>query len=371
METKKIQQIKTHPTFEALFPINAELLAKIEQDMCEGRYDFSQPIILATWEGQKEPVCIDRHTRLQTAKNAGIELVPVFTHELDTEQEAIEKAIKLQRNRRNMTDAEITTCIQALDKKKPRGGDRRSEEAKSKASGDAIEKSGSKSAAETAEKLGVSTTKVEKARCVLSNGDLETIEAVKNSEMSINKACQKTRNKGSKQNKTKTNPKTSTKNSKQKATDEGQEPQQVDTVTALTETALVVISMEQYKALFDLGVPVHDHVAKAIDLYLESLTDQDEQSLGEKDQEKEESGEVPEGCGPNQTNADEDDQEESDDDEWFDPDSCDDEDHDADAAVVEESNHNDADDHDEDEDEDDDEWFDPERDIDFDSFKED
>ncbi len=57
-------------------------------------------MILATWEGQKEPVCIDGHTRLQAAKNLGIEEVPVFVHEFDTEEEAVEKAIKLQRNRR-------------------------------------------------------------------------------------------------------------------------------------------------------------------------------------------------------------------------------------------------------------------------------
>lgn len=33
--------------------------------------------------------------------------MPVFTHEFDTEYEALDKAILLQRNRRNMTDAEI------------------------------------------------------------------------------------------------------------------------------------------------------------------------------------------------------------------------------------------------------------------------
>ncbi len=89
MEIKKIEQIKTHPLFEGIFRIDEELLGRIERDMSEGRYDSSQPIILATWEGQKEPVCIDGHTRLQAAKNFGIEEVPVFTHEFDTEQESL------------------------------------------------------------------------------------------------------------------------------------------------------------------------------------------------------------------------------------------------------------------------------------------
>ncbi len=192
MEMKKVTEIQTHELFENLFPIDAHVLKQIEDDMRDGNYDFSQPIILATWEGQKEPVCVDGHTRLQAAQKAGIEEVPVFFHEFDTEEEALEKAIKLQRNRRNMTDREIATCIETLDKKKPRGGDRRSEGAKSKASSDAIEKN-SKSAKETADLLGISATKVERIRNVLSNGDPDTIEAVKKGEMSANQAYQKTR----------------------------------------------------------------------------------------------------------------------------------------------------------------------------------
>jgi ParB family chromosome partitioning protein len=114
------KEIKTHPTFEALFPTNPALLAKIEQDMRDGRYDVSQPIILATWDGQEEPVCIDGHTRLQAAINVEIEQVPVWLHEFATEEEALEKAIKLQSNRRNMTDAELVTCIETLDNRKVR-----------------------------------------------------------------------------------------------------------------------------------------------------------------------------------------------------------------------------------------------------------
>ncbi len=83
MKTRRPNEIKTHPTFESLFPINPALLEKIEQDMRQGTYDLSQPIILATWEGQTEPVCIDGHTRLQAAINVEIEHVPVWIHEFD------------------------------------------------------------------------------------------------------------------------------------------------------------------------------------------------------------------------------------------------------------------------------------------------
>ncbi len=368
MADMNIEKIKTHPTFEGIFRIDQELLARIEQDMREGRYDISQPIILATWEGQKELVCIDGHTRLQAAKNAGIEKVPFFKHEFDTEQEAIEKAVKLQRNRRNMTDAEIIAVIEAIDRKKPRGGDRRSEEAKSKKSSDTIEKSGSKSAAGTAEKLGVSTTKVDRTRCVLNHGDPETIEAVKNGEMLINQACQETREKKSKRNKTnKTKPNSSTKNSKREATDECQEPRQGDTGTEVKETAPVVISMEQYRALFELGGSIEDHLASAIDLYLESLKEKNAQELAEKDQVAE--GEQDhEDSDTDSTAADEEDHGESDD-EYFDPDSYGNQDHHADEQPQDKEKHDESEENGGDED--DDEWFDPERDIDFDSFKED
>ncbi len=46
----KVEEIKTHPLFEGIFAINDGLLAKIEQDMRDDRYDITQPIILATWK---------------------------------------------------------------------------------------------------------------------------------------------------------------------------------------------------------------------------------------------------------------------------------------------------------------------------------
>jgi ParB family chromosome partitioning protein len=195
MDIKKIEKIKTHPTFEGMFPINAELLAKIEQDMRGGRYDFSQPIILANWDGQDEFVCIDGHTRLQAAKNAGIDEVPVFTHEFVTEQEALEKAIKLQRNRRNMTDAEIITVIKAIDRKKPRGGDRRSEAVRSKVQHCPIDDGSGSSAKETGDLLGISERKVKQARTVMDHADEATQKAIKQGELSINRAYQETQKK--------------------------------------------------------------------------------------------------------------------------------------------------------------------------------
>ena len=133
----KISAIITRPPFNELFAISPAVLENIKQAMAEGGYDQSQPIVL--WEG--ENVVIDGHTRLQAAREVGLEDIPVFYKRFADEGEALAYAIHNQRNRRNLTDAEILRCIEALDRRKERGGDRKREEfqEKSKASSDAID----------------------------------------------------------------------------------------------------------------------------------------------------------------------------------------------------------------------------------------
>jgi hypothetical protein len=251
METMKTKEIRTREVFENLFPTNSEVLKKIEEDMRQGKYDLSQPVILATWNGQKEPVCIDGHTRLKAAINAGIDKVPVFTHEFDSEQEAIDKAISLQRNRRNLSDSDILRCITLLDSKKPRGGDRRSKRAKSIPHSDGIENSRSCSAKETAEKIGIGSRKVEKARTVLAKGDPDTVAAVEKGEITLNKAYQEVQ-------------KTS-----------GKKP---DKETPKPEEKQYAIPDDLYADLDQLGGAIEDHIDVAILAYL-MLTEEKRQEL--------------------------------------------------------------------------------------------
>jgi ParB-like chromosome segregation protein Spo0J len=268
MQKMKPNEIETHPSFEELFPIREELLKKIETDMKEGTYDLSQPVILATWDGQKEPVCIDGHTRLKAAINAGIDELPVWTHKFDTEEEAIKKAVKLQQNRRNLSDADITVCVAMLDSKRLRGGDRKSEKAKSKASIDAIENAPSKSAAETAELLGISTTKVERTRNLLEHGDQETIDEVKQGKKSINKANTEIREKRKKKS-------SDDKPKKQKSNPSDEQHDD-------TADPMVPIPREYRGRLKELGGVIEDHVACAIKHYLELMTRQEEEGSSEK-----------------------------------------------------------------------------------------
>jgi protein gp37 len=113
-----------------------------------------------------------------------------------TEDEALAYAIHLQRNRRNLTDAEIIRCIEALDRRKQRGGDHKSENyKKSKPPNGGIDSGKSVSAKETAKVVGISLRKVERARTVLEHADEPVKEAVKAGEMSINRAYQLTQEK--------------------------------------------------------------------------------------------------------------------------------------------------------------------------------
>jgi ParB family transcriptional regulator, chromosome partitioning protein len=245
-----------------------KLFKKIGKDMREGTYDLSQSVILATWNGQKEPVCIDGHTRLKAAINAGIEELPVSTHEFDTEEEAIKKAIMLQQNRRNMSDADIVACVAALDSRRMRGGDRRSDEAKSKASSDAIENPPSKSAAETAELVGISTAKVERTRTLLEHGDPETIDEAKKGKKSINKATKEIREKRRKKS-------PEDKPKKQKSEPSEEKPGD-------TENPMVPISLEYYGRLRELGGSIDDHVARALEQYLEMMTKHEDEKSANK-----------------------------------------------------------------------------------------
>jgi len=187
------KEIKTDPVFEKLFSMDEDLLRIIEQDMQENGFDISHPIALGTWEGQKEPICIDGHTRLQAAINVGIQEVPVWIREdLGTEWDALECAIKLQCHRRNLTDAERINLLQLYDSRRPRGGDRRSSEAKSTPQNCGNESGRSASAKKMADMLGCSPRKVEQLRTVMDHADPDTLEAVQKGGISGNRAYQQT-----------------------------------------------------------------------------------------------------------------------------------------------------------------------------------
>jgi hypothetical protein len=168
------------PPFSDLFPPDPLVLDAVVEAMTTYGYDQSQPVLV--WEeGQ---ALMDGHTRLKAAVQAGIEDVPVHYKSFDTEDEVLVYAIHLQKNRRNLTDAEIFRCIAALDRRRTQGRDN-----EGRFTGASNEASG-KSAQETAKMVGISRAKVERVRTVLEHAEEPVREAVTAGELSINRAYQ-------------------------------------------------------------------------------------------------------------------------------------------------------------------------------------
>jgi ParB family chromosome partitioning protein len=159
-----------------------KLIKEIYWDMQKNGFDESRPIAL--WESHGA-VVIDGHTRLRAANKAGLIQVPVVLKRFETEQEALEYAIKCQRNRRNLTDREIVKCVDELDKRRIAGRPSKEKLASSDANF-------GKSATKTASTLGISTTKVERVRTIMDKGSDEVKEAVKSGQMTINSAYNQT-----------------------------------------------------------------------------------------------------------------------------------------------------------------------------------
>ena len=169
-----IENINLKDEFKNLFPLNGNMVDTITENILSGTYDKSQPIHV--WkEGM---ILVDGHHRFAAAKKAGLKEIPVFYHYFKDLEEALAYAIKLQTDRRNLSDAELLKILQTLDQLKQVG----------RIALDSDKKSSGKSAEITAQKIGVSRSKVEKARTVQNKASEEIKKAVEDGEMSINAA---------------------------------------------------------------------------------------------------------------------------------------------------------------------------------------
>ena len=165
--------IRTAAPFKNLFPIREDILNRIMTDMKQHGFDGGHPIVV--WSGKKLTV-VDGHTRLLAAIKLGIEAIPVVFREFANEKAALEYAIGSQRNRRNLTDAELMRCLSALDRRKKTGP------SKSSAADQG------KSAERTAVLLGTSRGKVEKIRSINAHAAEDIKAAVLSGKLSVNKA---------------------------------------------------------------------------------------------------------------------------------------------------------------------------------------
>jgi hypothetical protein len=203
MDPKKF---KTHPTFENLLRIEDGLLEKTTEDMRANGFYPSKPVTLAVWEGQDEPVIVDGHMRRLAAINAGISDVPYVIEEFADEAAVLQYAINCQTKRRVTTDCALYRLCETFDRLMRCGGDRKSEDAKSRMQRCKLDRDRkgeeskelltpvssfvgrSASAKRTAHLIGCHYRKVDKIRRIRRDGWPEIQEAVRNDEMTVNKA---------------------------------------------------------------------------------------------------------------------------------------------------------------------------------------
>jgi hypothetical protein len=274
MDSMNPNEVELHSDFLSIFEIKSQVLEKIEEDMRTRSYGFdpSQPVILGTWDGQKEPVCLDGHTRLQAAINAGFDQVPVFTHDFDTKGEALAHAIHLQCNRRNLSDGELMKALEILDRRNESTRDPETGKftaAQSCASG--------RSSEVVAKELNTSPRKVEQIRTISDNGDPDVVDAVKTGKMSANKGYNETQ-KRRKEKKVKSEKKKAKDKSVPKAGHTAKSEQQ-------PETRSVSLSDDHFAALTELGGSIEDHVAVAIEQYLKMMAKENKEQAIKQEEE--------------------------------------------------------------------------------------
>lgn len=173
------QLIKTEP-FSSLFSIKPEVFEAIKADMAVNGFDPSKPVNV--WRKPDDTrVLIDGYTRVRAAEELGLLRVTAYEKTFATEAEALAYAIHTQRDRRNLSDAELLRLIELVDQ--PQTGFNTSV-----APIGATEGKASKTATITADAIGISARKVERARAVLS--DTEEAAAVRRGEKTIHQAAE-------------------------------------------------------------------------------------------------------------------------------------------------------------------------------------
>jgi hypothetical protein len=173
------------PPFSELFPIRAAILDRIAESMARDGYDKAHPIVV--WRARN--LVVEGHTRRQAAIKAGVEPL-AYLRDFADEDEALLYAIASQRDRRNLTDAELVRCVEALDSRLPAGRPKLMSHDINNGNTGKPGKKGSvrTSAAATAKDVGTSESKVNRIRYIEKYGSEEIQQAVKDGRMSVNKA---------------------------------------------------------------------------------------------------------------------------------------------------------------------------------------
>jgi protein gp37 len=172
--------------FTELYPQKETVIEAITASMVKDTFLKDHPITLGTWPGYggKHPAIIDGNTRWICAGKANLVKLFAVLHEFDNEEEAVQYARRCQRERRNLTDAEILEDLEQNPIPK-RQGERT----------DLVQSCTKLTTRKeiASEKYDVSPRTAQEILNVGDNAPEEIKQAVKSGEMSINQAAAKTK----------------------------------------------------------------------------------------------------------------------------------------------------------------------------------
>jgi len=167
----RVDDVKTDPEISGMYKIQEVILEEIYQKMLSFGFDESQPVVLQ----KGTMILLDGHTRLAAAKKAGLTEIPAVEKEFKDRESAVLYTFERQALRRNLTGAEILFVAQMMKGKKEYDGTGREAEL-------------------LAKRLNVGVSSIYRAKAILSHGDEEIIQAVRDGDISIKKGYNKITN---------------------------------------------------------------------------------------------------------------------------------------------------------------------------------
>jgi ParB family chromosome partitioning protein len=191
-----LDQITKAEPFASLFTIKPEVFQAIKADMKANGFDPSKPVnVWKKSDGTR--VLIDGYTRVRAAEQLGLLRVTAYEKIFTSEAEALSYAVHTQKDRRNLSDAELLRLIEIVDQ--PQEGFNTTLAAFEATGGKPM-----KTADITAAAIGTSRAKVERARSVLA--DPEEATAVRKGEKTIHQAARDAKTKRAAHSSLKTKP---------------------------------------------------------------------------------------------------------------------------------------------------------------------
>ena len=164
--TVSIDKLHFDEDYKAVFKQEEDKVQRIAEDMKTNGFDKSQPIII-----DEDYAILDGNSRFMACQIAGITKVPVIIKKFESRKDALLYELGLQMNRRNIADDSVLIdTYHTVAAMKDEEGNKLFTDV------------------EIAEKLGVSPRQISKAKEVDLKANDELKDALKNGEISLNKA---------------------------------------------------------------------------------------------------------------------------------------------------------------------------------------